>query len=174
VLRTPRLLLRSFEPTDLAAFSAVLGDPSTMAAWGGPYGDAGAKRELAGYLEHEERHGFAPFAVMFEGRLIGDIGLQQLEDGPDVELLYRLLSSTWGLGLATEAGEAALRYAFSALGRSEVLAVIADGNVRSLRLAEHLGFVRDAAGVYYGQSLVRHHVTPQLHAEAAQWRGAQP
>jgi len=173
VIRTRRLLLRSFETTDLAAFSAVLRDPTTMATWGGPYGDARAEGELAGYLEHADRHGFAPFAVLFNGQLIGDIGLQLLEGGPEVELLYRLLPSAWRLGLATEAGDAALTYAFSVLGRSEILAVIAESNGRSVRLAERLGFVRGATGTYYGQSLVRHHVSPDLHAQAARRRGPQ-
>jgi ribosomal-protein-alanine N-acetyltransferase len=171
VIRTRRLLLRTFEKTDLAAFSAVLSDPTTMAVWGGPYGDERAESELAGYLEHVERHGFAPFAVMFNGQLIGDIGLQHLEGGPEVELCYRMLPSAWGRGLATEAGDAALAYAFSTLGRSEVLAVIAESNGRSLRLAERLGFVRGATGTYYGQTLLRHHVSPDLHARASRRRG---
>jgi [ribosomal protein S5]-alanine N-acetyltransferase len=173
VIQTRRLFLRSFEATDLAAFSAVLGDPTAMAAWGGPYGDARAERELAGYLEHAERHGFAPFAVLFDGQLIGDIGLQLLEGGPDVELLYRLVPSACGVGPATEAGDAALAHGFSVLGLSEILAVIAESNGRSVRLAERLGFVPGATGTYYGQSLVRHHVSPDLHARAARRRGAQ-
>jgi [ribosomal protein S5]-alanine N-acetyltransferase len=170
VIRTRRLLLRGFQNTDLAAFSAVLSDPITMSVWGGPYGDERAERELAGYLEHAARHGFAPFAVMFRGQLIGDIGLQHLEGGPDVELLYRLLPSAWGRGLATEAGDAALMHAFSTLERSEVVAVIAESNGRSLRLADRLGFTRGAIGTYYGQSLVRHRVSPDLHARAARRR----
>ena len=88
--------------------SQVLADPDAMAPWGGPYDEVRAAHELDGYLSHARRHGFAPFAVMLGDRLIGDLGLQHLEDGPEVELIYRMLPSAWGLGLATEAGDAAL------------------------------------------------------------------
>lgn len=135
-----------------------------MAPWGGPYDEVRAAHELDGYLSHARRHGFAPFAVMLGDRLIGDLGLQHLEDGPEVELIYRMLPSAWGLGLATEAGDAALSYAFFELRLSEVIAVIAEDNGPSLGLAGRLGFVRGLPGTYYGQSLVRHHVTPPQHA----------
>lgn len=88
VFRTRRLLLRGFEPDDAAAFFAVLSNPLAMAPWGGPYDEQRAKRELADYLAHQRRYGFAPFAVMLDDQLIGDVGLQHLEDGANVELLY--------------------------------------------------------------------------------------
>jgi ribosomal-protein-alanine N-acetyltransferase len=166
VIRTRRLFLRPFKAADLPAFSEVLADPDAMAPWGGPYDGVRAEHELEDYLSHARRHGFAPFAVERGDRLIGDLGLQHLEDGPAVELLYRLIPSAWGRGLASEAGDAALSYAFSELGLSEVIAVISESNGPSLRLAERLGFARGLSGTYYGQSLVRHHVTPPLHARA--------
>lgn len=166
MIETPRLVLRRFEPADLAAFTALLSDERTMAPWGGAYDAERAEAELAHYLDHDRRHGFAPFAVLMDGDLIGDMGLQHLEDGEDVELLYRLLPAAWGRGLATEAGDAALDFAFTVLGRSEVVAVIAADNGASQRLATRLGFVRGERGSYYGQPLVRYAVSPELHARA--------
>jgi RimJ/RimL family protein N-acetyltransferase len=61
-----------------------------------------------GYLGHARRHCFAPFAVMLDGSLIGDLGLQHLQDGPEVEFLFRIVPRAWGRGLVTEAGDAAL------------------------------------------------------------------
>jgi hypothetical protein len=49
------LVLRSFEPTGLGDFAAVLADERTMAAWGGPYDARRAERGLADYLDHEQR-----------------------------------------------------------------------------------------------------------------------
>jgi len=167
VIRTQRLVLRSFEPTDLGNFAAVLADERTMAAWGGPYDAGQAERELADYLDHEQRYGFAPFAVLLDGQLVGDLGLQHLEGGEAVELLYRLSSSVWRRGLAAEAGDATLEYAFSVLRLREVVAVIAEDNRASQRLAARLGFVAGEPGLYYGQRLVRHRVTPELHRRAA-------
>ncbi|MBA3251481.1 MAG: GNAT family N-acetyltransferase, partial [Geodermatophilaceae bacterium] len=122
------------------------------------------------YLDHQRRHGFAPFAVVRDGRLIGDMGCQYLEDGTDVELLYRLLPDTWGMGLATEAGDAALAHAFSTRGCVEVVAVIAEDNQPSRRLAQRLGFTPGNVGTYYGQRLQRHSVTPEQHAHAVAQR----
>ncbi len=120
-----------------------------MGPWAGPYTRARAGGELEHYLRHRERHGYAPFAVWLGDQLIGDFGLQRLEEGPEVELLYRLLPEAWGQGLATEAGEACIDFAFTVLRVSEVVAVIGADNLASQRLAERLGFVRGELGTYY-------------------------
>jgi ribosomal-protein-alanine N-acetyltransferase len=166
VIETHRLVLRSFEPADAQAFAGVLADERTMAPWGGPYDIVAAEHELNNYIDHLTRYGFAPFAILLGGALVGDMGLQRLEGGEDIELVYRFSSSVWGRGLATEAGDAALGYSFSVLGLEEVVAVIAEDNRPSQRLAARLGFVPGALGIYYGKSLVRHRVTPQRHASA--------
>lgn len=152
-------MMRAFRPDDRDAFARVLQNQQTMAAWGGVYSPEQVDAELRHYLDHHERYGYAPFAVWLGDELVGDIGLQRLEDGPDVELLYRLLPSAWGRGLGTEACQAALAFAFSALRLPHVLAVIGEENLASQRLAEKLGFVRDEVGTYYGQRLVRYHLT---------------
>ena len=157
-LRTERLLLRDFEMTDLPAFSRLVGDDRTMATWGGVWDAERSETELREHLEHLERHGFAPVAVTLRGELIGDIGLQYLEGGPDVELLYRLRAEAWGRGYAYEACLAVLRHAFTTLALGEVVAVIADDNERSLRLSARLGFEPGAAGTYYGHALRLHRV----------------
>jgi RimJ/RimL family protein N-acetyltransferase len=170
MIRTARLLLRPFREDDLETFTAVLQDPGAMIAWGGPYSGERAREELQHYLDHYQRHGFAPFAVVRDDLLIGDIGLQRLEDGPHVELLYRLTSTVWRHGLATEACDASLQYGFDALKLPEIVAVIGDTNLPSQRLAAKLGFVPGDLGTYWGQQLVLHRVTPDLHARSLQRR----
>ena len=49
-------------------------------------------------------------------QLIGQCGLNHLPDGSDVELLYALSRASWGRGLATEAGRAALDHGFGPVG----------------------------------------------------------
>jgi RimJ/RimL family protein N-acetyltransferase len=166
VIRTPRLCLRNFEPGDVEVFVASLTDPEAMGGPDGTRTEQQAKQELEEYLAHHRQHGFAPFAVLHEGQVVGDVGLQRLEGGEEVELRYRLLPSVGGQGFATEACDAALEYAFSDLGLDEVIAVISDDNASSQRVAERLGFERGASGIYYEQPLVRYRVTPELHARA--------
>lgn len=160
MIRTSRLILRDFTPADLDAFAAVLGDAQAMRFWDGPYTRAQAQAELRHYLDHRRRHGYAPFAVWLDGQLIGDIGLQRLEDGPEIELLYRLLPSAWGRGLTSEACEACLDYAFSALGAPQVVAVIPEANAASRRLAARLGFTEGELGTYYGKRMIRYFKNP--------------
>jgi RimJ/RimL family protein N-acetyltransferase len=171
VIRTPRLVLRDFEPSDLDGFARVLADPQAMAAWGGPFNAWQAERKLGRYIEHRKVHGFAPFAVLLDDEIIGDVGLQHLEDD-EFDLQYRLLPSAWGQGFATEAADAALEHAFSELGRDEVVVVIADDNEASQRLAQRLGFARGKSRLYNGQPLIRFRITPDMHAEAMAARQA--
>ena len=170
LIRTPRLQLRTFQDADLEAFALVLADPGTMAPWGSPYGLERSAEELSYYLDHYERYGFAPLAIVHEGNLVGDMGLQHLEDGAEVELLYRLSSTVWRRGLGTEAGDAILDYGFTVLGLDEIVAVISENNIPSQRLATKLGFTSGEPGTYYGQRLVRHHITEELHTRSVQRR----
>lgn len=158
---TERLVLRPFAEADRSAFRAVLADPATMQPWGGPYDQERADEEFDGYLEHARQHGYAPFAVVLDGELIGDMGLQHLEDGPEVEIVYRLLPRAWGQGYGAEAGAAALRYAVDVLRLQTVIAVIAEDNTASRALARRLGFVPVSTGSYYGKRLLRHEVTAE-------------
>ena len=137
-----------------------------MAAWGGPYSPEQGAEELRHYLDHYERYGFGPYAVFDDDVFVGDLGLQRLEGGPHVELLYRLSSLVWGHGLATEACDAVLNYGFINLMLPEVVAVIAEDNLASQRLAAKLGFIAGDLGTYYGHRLVRHHITADLHARS--------
>jgi RimJ/RimL family protein N-acetyltransferase len=166
MIETRRLVLRWFRDDDLDAFSAVLRDPKTMAAWGGPYSAERATAELRHYLDHYERYGFGPYAALEGDVIVGDVGLQHLEGGPQVELLYRLSSSVWGRGLATEACDAVLNSGFGDLMLPEIVAVIAENNLASQHLAAKLGFIAGDLGTYYGHRLVRHHITADLHARS--------
>jgi ribosomal-protein-alanine N-acetyltransferase len=58
---------------------------------------------------------------------------------PVLEVGWRLRRSAWGRGYATEAGRAALGFAFEALGRDEVVSFTVTGNHRSRAVMERLG-----------------------------------
>jgi len=63
---------------------------------------------------------------------------------PAVEVGWRLARDGWGRGLATEAARAALDEAFGPLGLASVISIIAEGNERSVRVADKLGMRRGA------------------------------
>src|SRR5437762_242757 len=64
---------------------------------------------------------------------------------PAVEVGWRLAREAWGFGYATEAGRAAMRYGFEAVGLDEIVSFTAVGNARSRRVMERLGMTRDPA-----------------------------
>ena len=62
---------------------------------------------------------------------------------PEPELAYSLDQPFWGHGIATEAVRAAREWAFARLGVARLASFILPDNVRSMRVAEKLGAVRD-------------------------------
>ncbi|HSS49756.1 MAG TPA: GNAT family N-acetyltransferase, partial [Thermoanaerobaculia bacterium] len=58
---------------------------------------------------------------------------------PGFELAGALARQFWGQGYATEAGQIALAYAFTVLGKDHVISLIHPENQASIRAAERLG-----------------------------------
>jgi RimJ/RimL family protein N-acetyltransferase len=151
MLTTPRLILRAPESTDLEAIAAYEADPEAMRfiGAGSVHGRDHAERTLQGYRAEWPRlgHGRWIVALRETGETIGDCGLVRWQEGePDErpELAYGFLRSAWGQGYATEAGRAAVEWAFATLPFAEIVAVTHPDNVASQRVLEKLGFV--AAG----------------------------
>ena len=101
--------------------------------------------------DHWQRHGFGLWAVEVIGGapFIGFIGLSVPSFAapfmPCVELGYRLAFDHWKCGYATEGSRAALRFGFSTLGLSEIVALTTVRNERSRRVMERLGMTRNPA-----------------------------
>jgi RimJ/RimL family protein N-acetyltransferase len=140
---TERLLLRGFREEDIGPWAEICADDEVMQAVGR---DGGvpmweAYRELISWLGHWALHGFGHWAIeeRATGRLLGRGGLYYPPDWPGIEVGWTVARPRWGEGFAPEAGAASLRWAFDELGVDHVISLIADGNVRSQRVAEKLG-----------------------------------
>lgn len=83
------------------------------------------------------------------GEFIGFTGLSipafQAAFTPCVEIGWRLAAQYWGNGLATEGARAVADYAFAILKLPELVSFTAIGNVRSRRVMEKIGMMRDPA-----------------------------
>ncbi|MCU1428690.1 MAG: hypothetical protein JWL83_2690, partial [Actinomycetia bacterium] len=94
-------------------------------------------------------HGFDLWAAVLRdsGALIGWAGLSEPtflpEILPAVEVGWRFDPAYWGRGLATEAGDAGLRFGFEKLGLDRIVSVFEPENVKSGRVMERLGMVLD-------------------------------
>ncbi|WP_420478555.1 GNAT family N-acetyltransferase [Brevundimonas sp. FT23028] len=136
-IRTPRLLLRSARPEDLAAMHAVLSDPRATEWWSTPPHADLAQTEvwLAGMIANGDRH--PDFVIERDGVVIGKVGFYA---PPDIG--YILHPDHWGLGLAGEAAQAAIDHVFTVTDLQALTADVDPDNAASIRLLERLGFVR--------------------------------
>jgi RimJ/RimL family protein N-acetyltransferase len=156
-LVTERLRMRPWQPTDADAVFEIFRDPEVGEFVGGAHETIAASRKLiADNCEHQERHGFAMWAVeeRATGELVGEVGLQLLErKGPDVEVGWVIARPAWGRGYATEAARAWLDRGFGPLGLMEIIAVIRPPNTASHRVASRLGMRPAGRRRVYDQDL---------------------
>lgn len=167
-LRTERLLLRRWRPSDREPFAAINADPVVMEFFPGLQSPQVSAEMIEHFEEELERERFGLWAVEIPGelQLAGFVGLTRVRAempfAPAVEIGWRLTPSAWGRGIAREAAEAALDVGFDEAGLEEIVSLTAAANLRSRRLMERLGMRRDEDGdfdhplIAPGHALARH------------------
>jgi RimJ/RimL family protein N-acetyltransferase len=155
-LTTPRLRLRPFTAADREAIHAVYTDPDVMRHVGhGPHRSAvDTDAALQAFARTLAARGISFLAVeeRASGRLIGDAGLYPVDGSPDeVELGYTLARDAWGRGYATEAAQALVEHARTALDVARVVATVDPANAASRHVLEKLGMTASGERVAYGR-----------------------
>jgi RimJ/RimL family protein N-acetyltransferase len=95
--------------------------------------------------QHWLDNGFGHWAVEEKesGRFVGRAGLKHHDnwtlDPDNIEVGYLFDRGVWGKGYATEAAQAAIRYAFDELYRPEVISIARPENAASRRVMEKAG-----------------------------------
>jgi RimJ/RimL family protein N-acetyltransferase len=156
-LETERLLLRPFAESDLDAWAQIVADEETTEFIGGVQSREDAWRQIAMYLGHWTLRGYGQWAVEVKrsGRCIGRAGPWYPEGWPELEIGWTLARDVWGEGYATEAGRAAMDWAFESLGLDRVASVVATENARSRAVAVRLGMSLDyETELFTGESVV--------------------
>jgi RimJ/RimL family protein N-acetyltransferase len=171
-LSTPRLRLRAFTQADLDAYAAISADEEVMRhiGTGGAVGRDVAWRQMALFLGQWALLGYGTWAVELrtERRLIGRVGFLHPEGWPGNELSWLLARDVWGQGYAKEAALAARSFGRDALGVGELISLVREDNLRSVKLAETLGAVsRGPLDFLGGQALVFVHPAPARGASGA-------
>ena len=144
ILETCRLILRPWEETDAEECYRYAKDPQVgpIAGWPIHTSVEDSRKVIREILAVPET-----FAIVLKetGLPIGSIGLHfhsDLADRDDeVELGYWIGVPYWGQGIAQEAAKEMLRHVFQDLGLNRVWCGYYDGNIRSKRVQEKLGFV---------------------------------
>ena len=78
-----------------------------------------------------------------DSRLIGLCEVSSDDEGTECEVGYFLCPARWRQGFTTEAARAAVRYAFEHTTWDHLVGTVAPLNVASVRVLDHLGFVRE-------------------------------
>ncbi len=82
--------------------------------------------------------------------LIGRVGFLNPEGWPARELAWTLARDAWGQGFALEAARAARAYGRDALGVTDLISLIREPNLRSIRLAGRLGAINEGPIEFLG------------------------
>lgn len=148
-MEAARLVLRRLVDEDLVPFLAYLNDPlvARYQTWES-YTEEQAREVIEGQksVEPGTPGQWFTFAVELKetGQLIGHVALSVKADEPrQAEIGFTFARAHQGRGLAREAAEAVLDYAFGELGLHRVVAVTDCENGRSVALLERLGLRRE-------------------------------
>ena len=145
MLETERLILRPWREDDAEDLFTYASDPDVgpPAGWPPHTGEENSRDIIGNVLSKPET-----YAVCWkDGKPIGSIGLHlkgstDMTDREDeCELGYWLGKPFWGQGLIPEAARALLAYAFETLGMRAVWCGYYEGNEKSKRVQQKLGFV---------------------------------
>ncbi|MEM8629131.1 MAG: GNAT family N-acetyltransferase [Chlamydiota bacterium] len=163
ILETDRLLLRTWTDQDLEPMLAINQDSRVM-EYLLPMQAPKQTSELLNRIRHHfTQYGYCLYATVRKdtGAMIGFIGFNRPSFSchftPTVEIGWRLASTEWGKGLATEGARAVLDYGFQHWKLPEIVSFTTKGNVRSRRVMEKIGLQHNP------QDDFDHPLVPPLH-----------
>jgi RimJ/RimL family protein N-acetyltransferase len=161
-LTTARLEMTQVGAGDLRELTALKGDPRAFAQMlGGVRTPQQAAEELAEDIQGWGRDGFGIWSVRdrHSGVFLGIAGLMHRSDGRGIALRFALWPQARGVGLASEAAGAALRFGHEQVRLTRIIAVTRMENFASrmvlgaIGMAEADGFMRDGVELLTYQSV---------------------
>lgn len=141
-VETGRLVLRPWQDEDENELQRLLSDPAVRGPRHLPRERIAAL--AAGSLRQWVEKGFGPWAAIDKatGEWIGRLGLDQLDNWPDVDKIevgFELHQKWWGRGLATEGALAALRFGFEEHRLERIISVTEATHIAARRVMEKAG-----------------------------------
>lgn len=115
------------------------------------------------YFPTLSAHGRKSFAILFEGKHVGNCGLKDCVPGESAELwIYIGEQSVYGRGVGTEATRQLVRFGFEELELKRIYLFVSDENEAARKMYGKLGFVDNGSpsGSWSGrQDMVRMELT---------------
>ena len=191
ILTTERLILRTWQESDVMLMTQISSDPEVMAHFPATQDYAATQGLVQRVQAHYLKWGYGLYAVEIRatGEFIGFVGLSQPSfeipgfepNGlPIVEIGWRLAKQHWGKGYAPEAANAVLEYGFTVLALPEIISFTVVANSPSRRVMEKIGLHHDAVDDFKHPNIAEdnslcHHVLYRLTRDAyLQRRNKQP
>lgn len=164
IAQSPRLTLRTWQLADAPEAFHFYGD-SEVAKYIGEGKPAPnvehVEKLLKLFLEHQEQNQFSPWAIIENEtkKILGICGLHTFNETKEVELGFRILRSEWGRGIATEASQLSLHYAFQKLNQTTVSALTHPENKATQKVLTKLGFTFQNEAQVKEHKMLRYQIT---------------
>lgn len=143
LIKTERLILEPFQLSHAEAMNVMNADPEVMRYIGPVETLTETRNWIEDVLGRWAKFGYSWWSIFLRqnGDFIGAACVQHLanKDGAPLEIGWRLIPTYHGKGYATEAGQAAIDFAFGALGTDYLVAVADPDNEASQRVMQRLG-----------------------------------
>ncbi|MEM9009202.1 MAG: GNAT family N-acetyltransferase [Cyanobacteria bacterium P01_F01_bin.86] len=158
-IETQRLILREFQLDDVESLAPIMADPRGMkfSRTRKVLSALETREKIQGFITSYRKYGFGKLAIVAkaQNQLIGYCGIavEQIDGKDEKEIGYRLDSTFWHQGLATEAAKATIQHGFEQFKLPWILGVVERDNKASVRVLEKLGmrYVRET--IFYGVSM---------------------
>lgn len=144
-IETSRLILRDWKADDFPEFVRMNSNEQVMEFFLKKLTEEESQEFLDRILKEFETFGYGLYAVERKdtGAFIGYVGFHNItfdvDFAPGVEIGWRLLPEAWGMGFASEAATACLKYAGDVLGLKEIYSFTSLLNKRSERVMQRIG-----------------------------------
>ncbi len=162
VIETERLILRRWKNKDIPPFIEMCADLKVMEFLSAPLTPTEAQITVNRIQGHFKKHGFGLYAIEQKEtkKFIGFTGfmIPNFEHffTPCVEIGWRIKSTEWKKGFATEAATSCLQFGFSKLGFKKIHSFTSIHNLASERVMQKIGLHRK--GTFFHPMLPSDHL----------------
>lgn len=143
LIETERLLLREITLDDKEELFKLHSNPAVQQYTGEPIVESIEEIEEAirERIDNYKKYGYGRWATFLknEMKFVGWAGLAYLPEFDEIDLGYRFLPEYWGLGLATEASRAILKYGFHTLKIKRIVAIAMKEHKATIKVMEKVG-----------------------------------
>jgi ribosomal-protein-alanine N-acetyltransferase len=119
------------------------------------------ERFIVGQERHWSEHGYGNWGIVpaGENQIIGWVGLLTVPELQETEVGYLLSRPYWGMGYATEAARASIKFGFENFKFDHIIGLVHPENIASRRVLEKCGMTYVENKFLWGLEMMRYIIT---------------